>query len=74
MQFLALEAAKYYAAGRCREVSFSEVKDLCIRDVNKNRKSYKVLAFKVNRDKQGRTQTIPLYSHQDCMQQDVYLL
>ena len=40
--------------------------------MNENRKSYKVLAFKVNRDKQGGAQTISLHSHQDCMQQDVY--
>ncbi|KAL7555463.1 hypothetical protein ACA910_020196 [Epithemia clementina (nom. ined.)] len=37
-QFLALEAAKYYAAGRCHKVSFSKVKDICIKDVNETRK------------------------------------
>ena len=40
--------------------------------MNENRESHKVLAFKVNRDKQGGAQTIPLHSHQDCMQQDVH--
>ena len=52
--FLVLEAAKCYAAGRCQEVSFSKVKDLCIRDVNENRKICKGLAFKVNRDNTGQ--------------------
>ena len=72
-QFLALEAAKYYIAGRCRETSLAEVKDICIKDFTEERNSYRVLAFKVkDRDKQGGHQTLPLFPHQECMQQDVY--
>ena len=71
-QFLMLEAAKYYASGRCREISRSEVEDICIKNVNEDGRSYRVLGLKVDRDKQNGLQTIMLYPHQHCMQQDVY--
>ena len=71
-QFLALENAKHCAAGRCREVSLQKVRDLCMKDVNENGRSFKVVALKVERDKQGGSQTLLLFPHRDHMQQDVY--
>lgn len=71
-EFLAWENAKYYAAGRCREISLLEVKDLCIKEVNENGRTFRVIALKVERDKQGGSQTLPLFPHRDHMQQDIY--
>ena len=61
--FFALENTKYYAAGRCREVSLLEVRDVMVKNVNENGRSFRVLAVKVDRDKQGGSQTLPLFPH-----------
>lgn len=71
-QFFAFENAKYYAAGRCHEISLLEVKDVTLKEVNENGRSFRVLAVKVDRDKQGGSQTLPLFPHRDHIQQDFY--
>jgi len=43
-----------------------------MKDVNENGRSFKVVALKVERDKQGGSQTLLLFPHRDHMQQDVY--
>ena len=57
-QFFALENAKWHAAGRCCELSLLEVEDLTLKDVNENGHTFKVLAMKVDRDKQGGSQNL----------------
>ena len=63
-QLFALENTKYYA--------LLEVKDLTLKDGNKNGRSFRVIAVTVDRDKQGGSQTLPLFPHRDHMQQDIY--
>ena len=70
-QFQALESAKYYLAGRGREVSFLEAKHLSIQVVNEDRRNFRVINAEVN-DKQQNVQRIPLFPHRDHIQQDVY--
>ena len=48
------------------------MKDLTLKDVNENGRSFRVLAVKVERDKQGGLQTLPLFPHRDHVQQDIY--
>ncbi|CAB9530201.1 hypothetical protein SEMRO_2786_G337030.1 [Seminavis robusta] len=72
-QFLAFDVTKYYAAGRCREISLLEVKHLTLKQMDENGRTFHVLPVKVDRDKQGGSQILPLFRpHWDHMQQDVY--
>ena len=71
-QFFALENAKYFTAGRCREVSLLEVKDISIKKIDENGKNFRILTMKIERDKQGGNQTIHLHPHQEHFQQDIY--
>jgi len=71
-QLFALENAKHCAAGRCREISRLEVKDITSKHVDEGGRSLRVLAAKVERDKQGGSQNLPLFPHRDHVQQDVH--
>jgi len=73
-QFFVLENTKHHAAGRCREIALLEpleVKHLMLKDVNENGRTFRVVAVKVDRDKQGGSQTLPLFPHRDHTRQDI---